>query len=63
MGLCMAQTVKNLSAIQQTWVLSLGQEDFLVEGNHCTLQYSFLEDSTDRVAWWATLHEVAKSQT
>jgi len=27
-----AQTVKNLSAIQETWVRSLGQEDPLEEG-------------------------------
>ena len=28
----MAQTVKNLSAMQETWVLSLGWEDPLEEG-------------------------------
>ena len=28
----MAQMVKNLPAIQETWVLSLGQEDPLEEG-------------------------------
>ena len=27
------------------------------------LQYSYLENSMDRGAWWATVHEVAKSQT
>ena len=27
-----AQTVKNLSAVQETWVQSLGQEDPLEEG-------------------------------
>ena len=27
-----AQTVKNLPAMQETWVLSLGQEDLLEEG-------------------------------
>ena len=26
------------------------------EGNGNTLQYSCLEDSTDRGAWWATVH-------
>ena len=36
---------------------SLGGEN----GN--PLQYSFLENSTDRGAWWATVHEVSKSQT
>ena len=33
------------------------------EGNHNPLQYSFLENSIDRGAWWATVHRVAKSQT
>ena len=27
------------------------------------LQYSCLESSTDREAWWATVHEVTKEQT
>ena len=27
------------------------------------VQYSCLEDLTDRGAWWATVHRVAKSQT
>ena len=27
------------------------------------LQYSCLENSTDRGAWWATVHRVAKSRT
>ena len=36
---------------------SLGGEN----GN--AIQYSFLENSTDRGAWWATVHEVLKSQT
>ena len=33
------------------------------EGNGNPLQYSYLENSVDRGAWWATLHGVAKSQT
>ena len=33
------------------------------EGNFNTLQYSCLENSTDRGAWRATIHRVAKSQT
>ena len=32
-------------------------------GNGKPLQYSCLENSTDRGAWWATVHGVAKSQT
>ena len=33
------------------------------EGNGYPLQYSCLENSTDRRAWWATVHEVVNSQT
>ena len=33
------------------------------EGNGNPLQYSYLENSMDRGAWWATVHGVAKSQT
>ena len=33
------------------------------EGNGNPLQYSYLENSKDRGAWWATVHKVAKSQT
>ena len=33
------------------------------ERNGYLLQYSCLENSMDRGAWWATIHGVAKSQT
>ena len=33
------------------------------EGYGNPLQYSCLENPMDRGAWWATVHEVAKSQT
>ena len=33
------------------------------EGNGSPLQYSCLENPMDGGAWWATVHEVAKSQT
>ena len=33
------------------------------EGNGNPLQYSHLENSRDRGAWWATAHGVTKSQT
>ena len=33
------------------------------EGNDYPLQYSCLKNPIDRGAWWATAHEVAKSQT
>ena len=33
------------------------------EGNGYQLQYSCLENSMDGIAWWPTVHRVAKSQT
>ena len=33
------------------------------EGNSNPFQYSCLENSMDRGAWWATVHRVAKSKT
>ena len=32
------------------------------EGNGYPLQYSCLENTMDRGAWWATVHGAAKSQ-
>ena len=37
--------------------------EFPGEGNGYPLQYSFLENSMDRGAWWAAVHGIAKSQT
>ena len=53
-----AQRVKNLPAVPETGVQFLGQE-----GNGYPFQYFCLENSDDRRAWWAIVHEVAKSQT
>ena len=58
----MAQTVKNLPAMQETWIRSLGQEDLLEKGMY-PLQYSHLENSMDRGAWQATVHWVTQSDT
>ena len=33
------------------------------EGHGNPLQYCYLENSMNRGAWWATVHEVAKSLT
>ena len=33
------------------------------EGNGNPLQYSCLENSMDKGAWWVIIHEVTKSQT
>ena len=57
----MAQTVKNLLAMQQMGVRSLSLEDSPREGNGNPLQYSCLENSTDRGAWRLAAHGVAQS--
>ena len=45
----MAQTVKNLPTMQETWVWSLGQEDPLEKdmGEEYPLQYSCQDNSMD----------------
>ena len=62
-ALLVAQMVKNLPAMQQIQVQSLGWEDPLEKGNGYPLHYSCLENLMDRRAWWATVHGVTKSQT
>ena len=57
----MAQMVKNLSAIQETQVQSLGQGDPLEKENGYPLQYSGLENPVDREPLWAQRGQ--KSQT
>ena len=55
----MAQLVRNLPAVQDTWVRSLGWEDALEKGTAgYPLQYSGLENSMDFI-----VHRVTKSQT
>ena len=46
-----AHFVKNLPAMQETQVQSLGGEDPLGEGNGNPLQYSCLENPMDRALW------------
>ena len=58
-----AQVVKNLPAMQETWVWFLGWEEFPGEGNGNPLQDSCLENSMDKGAWQATVPEVTKSWT
>ena len=58
-----AQMVKNLPAMQETWVQSLGWEDPLEENmaTHCSILAWRIP--MDRGAWWTTVHRVAKSRT
>ena len=58
-----AQMVKNLPAVQETWVWFLGWKDPLEKGNSNPLQYSCLENPMDRGAWQAIVHGVTKSWT
>ena len=57
-----AQTVKRLSTMPETWVQSLGWEDPL-EKEMAIHSSTIAWKITDRGAWWATVHRVAKSQT
>ena len=54
--------VKNLPVIQETWVQSLGWKNPL-EKEKANYSSILPQKSTDRGAWWATVHGVAKSQT
>ena len=50
-----AQKIKNLPAMQESWVWSLGQK-IPGEQNDNPLQYF-----VDRGTWWATIYGVTKS--
>ena len=60
----MAQAVKNLLAMQETWfnswVMKISSPG---GGNDNPLQYSCLENPMDREAWWVTVCGVAESGT
>ena len=60
-AILVAQMVKNLPAMQETWVQSPGWEDTLEEvmATHCSILAWRIPK--DRGAWWATVHRVAKS--
>ena len=58
----MAQMIKNLPAVQETWIQSLGWEDPLEKGT-ATHSSILAWSSMDRGAWRATVHGVAKSCT
>ena len=54
-----AQLLKNLPAMWETWVRSLGREDTL-EKEMAT--HSCLENPMGREAWWATFHGVGRKE-
>ena len=57
------QTVKNLPAMQETWVQSLGWEDPLGEGMATHSSILAWRIPMDRGSWQATVHGVHKSLT
>jgi len=66
LGFLGGPAVKSPSARQEppeTQIQFLGWEEPHGRGNGNPLQYSCLENPTDRGAWLATVHGVAKSQT
>ena len=58
-----AQMVKKLSTVQETWIRSLGLGRSHGDRNGNPLQYACLENPMDRRAWQASFHGVAKSWT
>ena len=59
----MVQTVKNLPAMQESWVQSLGWEDPLEEGMTTYSSILAWRIPMDRGDLWTTVHGVKKSQT
>ena len=58
-----AQIVKNPPEMQETWARSWGREAPLEEGTATHSSILGWRIPMDRVAWWATVHGVLKSQT
>ena len=63
LGFQVAQLVKNLLVIQETWVPSLGWEDPLEEGMAAHSSILAQRIPIDRGVWQATVHGVPKSWT
>ena len=62
-GSLVAQTVKNLPEMPETWVWSPGWEDPLEEAMATHSSILAWRIPMDEGAWWAKVHEVAKNQT
>ena len=58
-----AQTVKNIPAMQKTWVQSLGWDDPLEKGVATHSSILAWRIPMDRGAWQATIRGVTKSRT
>ena len=58
----MAQTVKNLLAMWDTQVQSLGWENHLEKGMATHLSILSMENSMDRGAWWNKMIHILKWQ-
>ena len=59
----MSQMVKNLPAMQEAWVLSLGGKDPLEEGMATHSSILAWRNPMDRGAWQTAVHGVVKSWT
>ena len=57
------QQVKNLLAVQETRVQSLGGENPLEEGLETHSSILAWKIPMDKGAWWATVHQVTESDT
>ena len=57
------QSIKNLPAMQETWLQSLGWEDPLEKGKVTHSSILAWRIPMDRGTWLATDHEVAESDT
>ena len=57
-----AQTVKNLPAMWETWVRSLGWEDPLEEGMATHSVVLACRILMDRGAWWAIVHGILQAR-
>ena len=58
-----AYMVKNLPAMWETWVRSLGWEELPEDSTATHSSILAWRIPMDRGAWWATVHGVPKSQT